>query len=121
MNFPRIPMQAVAGIAEFSELAVSIQILRGESRASAEALVEAVPAVLRQAPCFLDRLTGLWLYDFGEPVTTSRGYVYGGGRTWHELTNIIDVLTCARARLENPVLSDYLLRLADPNKHAYML
>jgi hypothetical protein len=114
-------MQFVAGLAEFSNLFVSIELLRGRDRPAAEALVGMVPAVLRQVPCFLDRMTGRWLYDFGEPVTTTTGYVWGVGKTWHDLALLADVVTCASLRLEEAERRDYLTRLADPRKHEDML
>lgn len=121
MNFPRVPMQFVAGIAEFSDLVISIEILRGRAKRDAAAVAQTIPAVLRQAACFLDRITGRWLYDFGDPVTTEHGHAYGVGKTWHKLTTLIDVVECARIRLTQPVFADYLTRLADPKKHVDML
>jgi hypothetical protein len=121
MNFPRIPMQFVGGIADFSELFVSIEILRGRDREAAKNLCELIPASLRESPCFLDRMTGRWLYDFGEPVRTDSGYVWGVGKTWHELSILIDVVGCAVKRLKPSVRGDYLTRLADPHKHEDML
>lgn len=121
MAFPRIPMQFVAGLAEFSNLFVSIELLRGRDRPTADALVGMIPDVLRQAPCFLDRMTGRWLYDFGEPVTTTTGYVGGVGITWHDLALLADVVACASLRLEEAGRRDYLTRLADPPKHEDML
>lgn len=118
MNFPRVPMRFVGGIAEFSELAVSIELVRGRNKSEAEGLVALVPALLRQAPCFLDRMTGRWLYDFGELMTTPEGGVHGVGITWHPLTILIDVVRCARARLEQRAFDEYLSALADPKKHA---
>ena len=114
-------MQFVGGNADFSELLVSIELLRGRNKSDAKALAAMIPLALRQSPCFLDRLTGLWLYDFGDPVTTRRGYVYGGGKTWHCLTTLIDVIACAHTRLQQAVFADYLTRLEDPTKHADML
>lgn len=121
MNMPRVPMQFVGGMAEFSELLISIELIRGRNTTDAESLVTLIPESLRQVPCFLDRMTKHWLYDFGDPVMTSNGCVHGVGKTWHLLTRLIDVVMCARERLEQPVLSDYLTRLADPRKHADMM
>lgn len=114
-------MQFVAGIAELPELVVSVGLLRGRNKADAKALAAMIPAALRAAPCFLDRLTGLWLYDFGDPVMTGQGFVYGGGKTWHRLTRLIDVVACAHTRLDSAVFAGYLARLEDPTKHADLL
>jgi hypothetical protein len=121
LNIPRVPMQFVGGIAEFSELLISIELIRGRSKSDAESLLALIPESLRQVPCFLDRMTRNWLYDFGDPVMTSNGCVHGVGKTWHLLTRLIDVVTCARVRLEQSVLTDYLTRLVDPRKHTDML
>lgn len=114
-------MQFVGGIAEFSELFTSIEILRGRDREAAAVLCQSIPISLREAPCFLDRMTGRWLYDFGEPIKTDSGYVWGVGKTWHELSILVDVVACATKRLEPSVRTDYLTRLADPHKHDEML
>lgn len=114
-------MQFVAGIAELPELVVNFELLRGRNKACARALAAMVPAALRAAPCFLDRMTGLWLYDFGDPVMTGQGFVYGGAKTWHRLTTLIDVVACAHTRLDPSVFADYLTRLEDPTKHADLL
>lgn len=114
-------MRFVAGIAELPELVVNIELLRGRNKAHARALAAMTPAALRAAPCFLDRMTGLWLYDFGDPAMTGQGFVYGGGQTWHRLTTLIDVVACAHARLDPSVFADYLTRLEDPTKHADLL
>jgi hypothetical protein len=111
-------MPAIGGLASFPDLAVHLLLGRGVPRDEAEAVVNLVPEAVRSVPCFLDRLSMNWLYDFGEPVTTTRGFVYGGGKTWHEITILLDVLLCAKARLDGQVLDGYLRRLADPKKHA---
>lgn len=118
---PRVPMQFVGGIAEFSKLLISIELIRGRNKGDAESLVALIPELLRQAPCFLDNITNHWLYDFGDPVMTLNGCVHGVGKTWHPLMRLIDVIKCARARLEQPVFADYLTRLADPRKHTDLL
>jgi hypothetical protein len=112
----------VGGIAGLPELAVSLLQLRGVPRHEADALVSLAPPALQDAPCFLDRLSGGWLYDFGEPVVVSGGgLVFGGGKTWHEVMILLDVLRCARTHLAGPALATYLGRLSDTRKHAESL
>lgn len=111
----------VGGLAEFSDLFLNIEAVRGRERTEAEALLALVPATLREAPCFLDRLTKVWLYDFGEAVSTARGNVTGVGLTFHSLARLADVVACARSRLRQSELDNYLARFADPKKHADML
>lgn len=121
MNFPRIDPRFVAGMASFPELFVNVAMLRGQDREGATALCELVPSALRETICFLDRISGRWLYDFGDPINTDTGFVWGVGKTWHEITTLIDVMVCATKRLRESIRADYLLRLADPRKHDDML
>ena len=45
----------------------------------------------------------------------------GGGKTWHRLSRLIDVVAFAHTRLGSSVFANYLNRLADPTKHADLL
>jgi hypothetical protein len=94
MDLPRVPPAIVGGIADL------------------------VPHPIRKIPCFLDRLTGLWRYDFGEPcVDLPRGGVVLGTQMYQEVDRLFDVLACAHRRLPDEVFQNYLARLADPKKH----
>jgi hypothetical protein len=121
VKVPRVPMELAGGVAHFSDLLLSLEAIRGRDAGTAEELLALVPASLRESPCFLDRMTKIWLYDFGEPVLTSGGVTSGVDITFHPLTRLVDVVECARARLSESDLTNYLGRLADPNKHADML
>lgn len=117
----RAPEELVGGRADFSELLASIELLRGRDKAYADALAAVIPDAIRTAPCFLDRLTSSWLYDFGEPVVTEGGSVSGRGLTFHSVVQLADVVACARERLRPAQFDDYMRRLTDPVKHRDML
>lgn len=77
---------------------------------------------IRELMCFLDRLSGLWRYDFGEPfVELPGGGIVLGTNMYHGVDRLFDVIECARRRLPAEKLASYLQRLADPKKHEDML
>ena len=115
------PPEVVGGAAELPDLFVSIQLVRQQNLDDAVALVASLPPALRQAPCFLDRLTRIWRYEFGDAAGVDGPVITGGGITWHTVTHLIDVVSCARWRLTSTEYDNYLQRLADPIKHADML
>jgi hypothetical protein len=68
--------------------------------------------------CFLDRLTSLWRYDYGEPFDNLPGDMkVFGTNMYNEVDRLFDVITFARCRLDADHLSDYLHRLKDLKKH----
>jgi hypothetical protein len=122
MNMPPVPTALVGGIAEIASLFVSSARYRGISRALADEVASLVPEPIRQAPCFLDRLTGLWRYAFGEPFD---GFPDGrtaiGTHMYPSVDRLFDVVACARQRLTPDQLSAYLARIGDPKKHEDLL
>lgn len=119
--FRHIIPEVVAGAAELPELFVCLQLLRGQTREAAAAVAANLPEALRQAPCFLDRITSLWRYEFGEKATVAGRLVSGGDITFHTLTRLIDVVTWAQERLTRAQYENYIQRLADAKKHADLL
>lgn len=93
-----------------------------ESHALANGVVDAehlfglLPRALRKAPCFFDRLTDRWRYEFGKPWTTRRIRVFGP-HVWP----LVDVLVGAAVLLDKHVhgkdRARWLARLGDPRKH----
>lgn len=121
-DLPRVPQYLVGGLAALPELFLASARWRGLSRTAVEQLVSVVPEPLRALPCFLDRLTSLWRYDYGSPfVDLPGGDVVFGTHMYHEVDRLFDVLDCARRRLPAPKITDYLKRMADPIKHEDML
>jgi hypothetical protein len=91
-------------------------ISRRLSETEADALMAALPQELAACGCFLDRLTGLWRYEFGAPHTVGRELVYGT-HMWPLLRVLFEVLQCARSRLPPEKLRTYLVSLSDPVRH----
>ena len=115
----RVPSVLVAGREEFERLFADRAIQAGLDPARAAELLGLVPGAIRGAPCFLDKLDGPWLYDFGE---STRGVpALGVGVTFHSVDRLIGILACAQSRLTKLELRAYLHRLANPKKHRVTL
>lgn len=114
----RVPSQLVGGVAELPTLFASIARSRGISSEQLHRITEALPPALREAPCFLDRMTNLWRYEFGEALDgLPENKVVYGTHMWPEVTILFDVVRCAQSVLTQAQLSVYLRRLADRRKH----
>src|SRR6266511_2962242 len=100
MNLPRVPSALVGGVAALPDLFVALARSRGIPREEARGIADLVPAQIKVAPCFLDRLTGIWRYDFGEPfVNLPGGGVVLGANMYQEVERLYAVLACAKRRL----------------------
>lgn len=122
MKPPRVPEILIGGLAALPELFHASAKWRGLSREEVEEVIRLVPAPILELICFLDRITKLWRYDYGEPFgDLAGGQVVFGANTYNEVDRLFDVINCARRRLEADQLSNYLRRLADPNKHQDLL
>jgi len=121
MNFPRVPRSLVGGLADLQALFVSMAHYRGIDRSELEQVAALVPESISHVPCFLDRLTGVWRYDFGEPMGLPGGDVVVSTNMFQPVDRLYDVLACARCRLASDQLANYLRRLADPGKHDDLL
>ena len=89
---------------------------RGLTEEQCEALIAALPRKLATCGCFLDRLTGLWRYEFGEPHRIGNELIWGA-HIWLPVPVLYDVLQCARSRLTPEKLAAYLALLVRPGKH----
>ena len=121
MDLPRVPPSLVGGTADLGSLFVSLGRYRNIPREDVEEIAALVPPPIKGTPCFLDRLTGLWRYDFGEPLNLPGDSVVLNTNMYQPVDRLYDVLACARRRLTGGQLSNYLQRLADPNKHDDLL
>ncbi len=108
-----------AAIEAISDLPARLRaegVARGLSEAQCDALVSHLPLQLAQAECFLDRRTGLWKYEFGEPGHVGTKLIWG--HLWTPVPVLFDVIACAKQRLPAKKLAAYMARLAsDPGKH----
>jgi hypothetical protein len=121
-ELPRVPQYLVGGLAALPELFLASARWRGRERSDVEQLISIVPDPLRTLPCFLDRLTSMWRYDYGNPfVDLPGGGTVFGTNMYHEVDRLFDVLDCARRRLSASQLANYIQRMADPNKHEDIL
>lgn len=122
MKPPRVPEILIGGLAALPELFRASAKWRGISREEVDEVIHLVPPPILELICFLDRITGLWRYDYGEPFDKlAGGQVVFGANTYNEVDRLFDVINCARRRLDAGQLSNYLSRLADPNKHRDLL
>lgn len=117
MKLPRVRPTMVGGIAELESLFASLGRYRGIPRDVVQGVFALAPEGLKASSCFLDRLTGLWRYDFGEPLDLPSGGVVVGTTMFQPVDVLYDVLSTAQRRLTPSQLSNYLIRLADPKKH----
>jgi hypothetical protein len=102
--------------------------LRREAQARAIPLVAIddvigrLPDNVRSAPCFLDRLTGLWRYDFGRPVDRlPRDQMMVGTLMYTPVPTLLDAAGVAVRWLREEQLSVYFGRLADEGRHQDVL
>ncbi len=83
----------------------------------AERMFDLVPEPIRTLPCFLDRVTGLWRYEYGEPLVLPAGATITGTHMFHDVERFFEIICCASWRLTQTTLSAYLSRLADRSRH----
>lgn len=121
MRAPRVQPEMVGGLASLPELLKSIARGRGLDIETREAIAAALPTELAAAPCFLDRLTSLWRYDFGEPLSLSGGRVAYGTHMYQEVEVLLNVLLFVERRLNSTDKAAYLARLSVPQKHEDVL
>ncbi len=122
MRLPKVPPVVIGGIAALPDMFVAIATARKLPRDQAEQATAVLPEQLAQAPCFLDRITGLWRYDFGNPYDRppDGGTVFGT-HMWQPIERLFDVILCAMQLLTPEQVESCAIRLADPNKHEDML
>ena len=90
---------------------------QGLSRDEAAMILAALPPNLRQAMCFNDRLTGVWKYEFGEPLELPRTQTLLWGTLWVPVKDLLTALRCALVRVPTGKLNVYLARLDDAVRH----
>lgn len=86
----------------------------------ANELVTLLPQDLLDAGCFLDKITGLWRYEFGLPYEIG-GDLMWGTHMWVPVSSLVLALSCVKRRLGADKRADYVARLADPGRHQVTL
>lgn len=79
-----------------------------------------VPIPLIDAGAFLDKLTGLWRYEFGVPFKINGSLVWGA-HMWVPVDHLHRAIITANARLSEQERSAYYARLNEPERHAATL
>jgi hypothetical protein len=81
-------------------------------------LISIIPCNLLTAGCFLDRIKGLWRYEFGLPSDLSQtNKKLWGTQIWPPVNTLFQSILCAKQRLPSDKLKEYMQRLANINKH----
>lgn len=109
--------QVVGGIANLRDRLSVEGIVRGLQVDEIASLISIVPTTLLSSSCFLDRLTGLWRYEFGLPCTIGMDRGLYGTRLWIPVKELFSVIQEANIRLADQQRIKYFMRLADPDKH----
>jgi hypothetical protein len=120
LRAPQALQKIIGGAAALPELFRASAKWRGITSEEVKEIIHLVPSPIREQVCFLDRLTSLWRYDYGEPIDLRENVVLGANM-YCQVDLLFDVLDCARQRLETRQLSNYLRRMADKGKHQDML
>ncbi|HLD08807.1 MAG TPA: hypothetical protein VJB68_02020, partial [Methylophilaceae bacterium] len=82
----------------------------------ANTMMSSIPEPLVNAGTFLDKMTGLWRYEFGLPYDIAEDLVWGT-HMWVPVDSLFAAISSAHARLPENKRIVYLQRLADPESH----
>jgi hypothetical protein len=94
----------------------------GHPREVIETLVAHLPGDLRSSPTFLDRLTGMWRYQYGQPYDRlPNDQTVSGTDRWPAVLFLYIAAFTAHLRLERTQLHGWLARLGEPTKHLAVL
>lgn len=88
----------------------------GLPEAVINARLASVPSPLIDAKAFLDKTTGLWRYEFGEPYELN-GELMFGVHMWLPVENLRIALNTATSRVPAGKQPSYFVRLADRTAH----
>jgi hypothetical protein len=93
---------------------------RGLSPKQITTLLSIIPPPLSEAGAFLDKLTGIWRYEFGIPYQVGDSLVWGT-HMWEEVSHLLDALLCVLHRVPEKKRASYLRLLSIPTKHQQTL
>ena len=82
-----------------------------------EDFIASIPVNLLTAKCFLDKLTGLWKYEFGHPEDLPKTKKLLWGTMWSPVNTLFKAMNCAYSKLSQKELQNYLRRLSNSDKH----
>ena len=108
--------EVVGGKSTLRERLLTNAAASGWPEERANALIAIVPQRLINSACFLDKMTGLWRYEFGMPYDIAKKLVWGT-HMWVPADCLFFALSSAYSRLPENKRAAYLERLADPDRH----
>jgi hypothetical protein len=115
---PRFPLMFLGGFAEMDGAFRAIACQQGLPPLYSARIADLLPSAIRCLPCFLDMLSGVWRYDYGDPITFPDGRINVGTHMFQEVACLFEVVSCAEWRLRNTEgLGAYLTRLANRSHH----
>jgi hypothetical protein len=110
--------QVIGAKASLRDRLMEELVLAHVTREDAERILSSVPPLLLNSGCFLDRITGLWRYEFGIPFTVnSNQSMVWGTHMWVPVVHLLAAILAANQRLDSRRQREYLERLAEPSKH----
>lgn len=115
MWIEKIKPELVGGKSTLPDCLAAEGVSRGWAAAETAALMALLPPALSACACFLDKLTGIWRYEFGRPHTVGNELLWGT-HMWPPVPVLFEVLACARLRLPPEKLAAYLTLLTDADK-----
>lgn len=118
MPFPRLPPIFVGALSDVPSRLRREAVEKGVPLDEIDGIAAALPQPLRAAPCFLDRLTGHWRYDFGGVIDgLPNDRVVLGTHMFTPVGNLLEALLIAKSRLPSHQFAVYLTRLGDAGRH----
>ena len=118
MNKPRVPEQFYS---ETSHLFGAMKIIGtslGKTTAEIEAIVRLLPQHLKETVAFVDRLSNIWRYDFGEPYVSDKKQPFMiGTDQFPPVERLLCCVDVMQRYLTATQLLEYLARLGNPSKH----
>jgi len=108
--------QLIGGIDTLLARLVAEAQARGLSKDQSDAVIAMLPPNLSACGCFLDRLTGIWRYEFGLPHRVGNELIWGV-HMWPRVPLLFDVLQCAQARLPLDKLRAYIALIDHIGQH----
>lgn len=117
MIIEKVLPRAVDGIAKLRDRLIIEGTARGLGVDDIEKTISDLPSELLSTGCFLDKLTGLWRYEYGVPWAIGLNQSLYGTWMWIPVKILFSVVQSAISRLSVEQRTKYLKRLADPEKH----
>jgi len=108
--------EIVAEKSTVPERLIAEGISRGIPREEIDQLLLIVPPTIAQAGAFLDKMTGIWRYEFGLPYQLDGSLVWGT-HMWEHVDHLFDALRLVLTRVSEKKRAGYLRNLADLGKH----